>query len=321
MQLSEEKRIRRWSAALDREIRLSLLSTGDPRTATLADFCDRLAALAPRVSVQRKKLDTEGPPAIGILPHLRYHGVPEANELAPFLEVLSQVAGDGEKETRPHAALARVTLPASLTLYVAPGCTYCPSMVRSLTPLAVGSEKVRLSIIDAALFQETAAADSIRSVPTLVFDGKFRFNGVVPVSEVMQMLVSRDPADLSPSVLLGLIEEGNAGKAAELMVSHRIVFPALIDLLSDEKWPRRLGAMVALESVAETDPVLAKTAASLLVERLASVSDAVKGDIVYLLGEIGGPEIAPVLEAVEKDAASGELAETAAEALERIRTK
>ncbi len=318
---SEEETIRRWYEGSDREIRLDLLVTGDPRSESLADFCDRLTALAPRVFVERKKLDTEGPPAIGILPNLRYHGVPEANELAPFLEALSQVADGAGGDARSVDGLEQVRLPASLALYVAPGCTYCPSMVRSLTPVAVGSDKVRLSIIDAALFGETARAEDIRSVPTLVFDGKFRFNGVVAPSEVMQMLISRDPADLSPSVLLGLIEEGNAGKVAELMVSHGIVFPALIELLSDEKWPRRLGAMVALESAAETDPTLAKTAAPLLVQRLEAASDAVKGDIVYVLGEIGGPDIAPVLKAVERDAASAELAEAAAEALERIRAK
>ena len=317
----EEENIRRWSETSDREIRLELLVTEDPRSESLANFCSRLTALAPRVSVQRKKSDMEGPPAIGILPNLRYHGVPEANELAPFLEALSAVAAQGRGGGPTPDGIAHIELPAGLALYVSPGCTYCPSMVRSLTSMALESDKVRLSIIDAALFHETAGAEDIRSVPTLVFDGKFRFTGVVPPSEVMQMLLSRDPADLSPSVLLGLIEEGNAGKVADLMVSQQIVFPALIELLSDEKWPRRLGAMVALESAAETDPALAKTAAPLLLKRLESVSNAVKGDIVYLLGEIGDAEVSSVLETIQNDAASVELAEAAAEALERIRTK
>jgi hypothetical protein len=268
-------------------------------------------------------MDTDVPPAIGILPNLRYHGVPEENELAPFLEIVSMAAGNGADPIMPPSPsdLAQVELPARLVLYVAPGCTHCPAMVRSTAPLAVGSEKIRLAIVDAALFQETAAADKIRSVPTLILDGNYRFNGVVPRKDVMQMLIRRDPTDLSTSVLLGLIEEGNAGKVAELMLSHRIVFPALIELLTDEKWPRRLGAMVALESTAEADLPLAQTAAPLLLDRLDKVSEAVKGDIVYLLGEIGGPEIIPTLEAVAGSASSADLSETAAEALERIRTR
>ena len=301
---------------------MELLHTGDPKSAQLEAFCDRLAALAPRLEVRRKKMDTDDPPAIGVLPNLRYHGVPEANELTPFLEMVSMAAGNVAGDTpSPPSGLAEMELPARLLLYVAPGCTHCPAMVRRMAPLTVGTEKVRLAIMDASLFQETAEADRIRSVPTLILDGNYRFNGVVPLEDVMQMLISRDPADLSPSALLGLIEEGNAGKVAELMVTHRMVFPALIDLLTDEKWPRRLGAMVALESAAEIDLALAQTAAPLLVDRLDTVSDAVRGDIVYLLGEIGSPEIAPILEAIVNSASSAELAETAAEALERIRTR
>jgi hypothetical protein len=318
MQLSQEETIRRWFDASDRPVRLELLFTEDHRSEKLAAFCDKLVAIAPRVSVRRKKSDTEGPPAIGILPNLRYHGVPEANELSPFLEAVSQAAENGEPG---RAERAQIELPAGLALYVAPGCTYCPAMVRSLTPLAVGSDNVRLSIIDAALFQETAEAQNIRSVPTLILDETFRFNGVVPVSEVMQMLVSRDPADLSPSVLLGLIEEGNAGHVAELILAHRIVFPALIDLLVDEKWPRRLGAMVALESAAAENPALAAEAVPALLDRFPSLSGAVKGDVVYTLGEIGGAELAPMLEKLAGETASAELAETAQEALEKVRSK
>jgi len=319
MKPSEEQTVRRWSDQSDRPVRLELLFTQDPRSENLAGFCDRLAALAPRVSVQRKKSDTEGPPAIGILPNLRYHGVPEANELAPFLEAVSQAAESGE--TKGRADLATIQLPAGLSLYVAPGCTFCPTMVRSLTPLAAGSGNVRLSIIDAALFSESAEAQKIRSVPTLILDETFRFNGVVPLPDVMQMLVSRDPADLSPSVLLGLIEEGSAGQVADLILAHRIVFPALIDLLVDEKWPRRLGAMVALETAAAEDPALAADAVPLLLDRFSVLSDAVKGDVVYILGEIGGVELAPMLEQLAAEAASTEMAETAQEALEKVRSK
>ena len=321
MRRSEEEIIRRWSAGAADDIRLQLLVTKDRRSENLSDFCDRLAELASQVSVQKKKLDAEDPPAIGILPNFRYHGVPEQKELEPFLEAVSLAAGGSDAGRKYPSDLDRVELPAELSLFVAPACAHCPAMFRRLAPLAAGSEKVRLSVVDAALFRESAEKENIRSVPTLVLDGKYRFSGVVPVADVLQMLVSREPADMSASVLLGLIEEGSAEQVAELMRSHRLVFPALIDLLTDEKWPRRLGAMVAMESVAETDPALAAEAVPRLLGRIENLSDAVKGDVVYLLGEIGGPNIAALLTRFTGEDVSSELAEAAAEALEKVNRK
>jgi hypothetical protein len=151
MHLSEEEIIRRWSAGTARGIRLQLLITTDPRSGNLADFCSRLTALAPQITVQEKKPDGDGLPAIGILPNLRYHGVPEEKELAPFLEAVSLAAGGSETGAENPPDLDRIVLPAELSLYVAPACGHCPAMFRRLAPLAAGTEKVRLSVVDAAL--------------------------------------------------------------------------------------------------------------------------------------------------------------------------
>jgi hypothetical protein len=319
----EEEIIRRWSQGLTHDAPLDLILTDDARTAKLVDFCDRMAKLAPRVRIRKQQSDTADLPAIGILSNLRYHGVPEANELVPFLKAVA-MAAEAETAGTPSAAefgLEGIDLPAGLDLFIATGCTHCPAMVRRLAPLAVASDRIRLSIIDAMFFRESAAAENIRAVPTLLLDGKFRFNGVVPLTEVTQMLSRRDPADLPKAILVSSIEDGNAAKVAELMIAHGIVFPALIDLLTDERWSRRLGAMVALETAAEIDPVLAAEAAPLLLDRIATASDTVKGDVLYILGEIGGADLVPFLETIAEGSASTEVLESAEEAMNKIHRK
>jgi len=323
MKPNRQELIRRWNDELCRETTLEMARSKDDRSAAMADFCEELGSLAPKVSIRRIKSDDEQLPAIRLLPNLLFHGVPSENELEPFLEIAAAVAQDPAPGDLAGGELKGLDLPAALELFVAPQCIHCPAMIRRIAPLAIDSKLVLLSIIDAGLFHEKAGQYGIQSVPTLLLDGKFRWNGTVPLADVTRMILSRDPADLSQSAILGFLQEGEAGKVTAMMIEHQTVFPALIDLLTHEKWPRRLGAMVAAESLAEEDPFLAAQAVPSLLDRLERLTEDVKGDVVYILGEIGGPDLLPVLERIAAAAGkdSPELAESAAEAIERITRK
>ena len=323
MKPNQQELIRRWNDELSRETTLEMVRRKDDRTAAMAAFCEELASLAPKVSIRRIKSDDDELPAIRLLPNLLFHGVPSENELEPFLEITAAVAQDPAPGDLARGELKGLDLPAAIELFVSPQCIHCPAMVRRISPLAIDSKRVLLSIIDAELFHDKASEYGIQSVPTLVLDGKFRWNGTVPLADVTRMILSRDPADLSKSAILSFLQEGEADKVAEMMIEHQTVFPALVDLLTHEKWPRRLGAMVAMESLAEEDPSLASRAAPSLLERLDHLTEDVKGDVVYILGEIGGPDLLPALRKIAAAAGkdSPELAESAAEAIERITLK
>jgi hypothetical protein len=315
--------IRRWNDELSNAMTLEIVRTRDNRWEAMAAFCEELAALAPKVTVRQVKSDDDAQPAIRLLPNLQFHGVPSENELEPFLEIAAAISQGPTRRNFCVQELEAIDLPAELALFVAPQCTHCPGMVRRVAPLALSNHLIRLSIIDAALFHEKAGKHGIRSVPTLVLDGKFRWNGTVPLVDITRMILSRNPADLSESAILSFLQEGEAGKVAGMMIEHQTVFPALIDLLTHEKWPRRLGAMVAMENLAEEDPSLAARAAPSLMDRLDHLTEDVKGDVVYILGEIGGPDLLPALRKIAAAAGkdSPELAEIAAEAIERITLK
>ncbi|MCF8052435.1 MAG: thioredoxin family protein [Desulfobacterales bacterium] len=323
MKPNQQELIRRWNDELSRETTLEMVRSKDDRSAAMAAFCEDLASLAPKVSIRRIKSDDEELPAIRLLPNLMFHGVPSENELEPFLEITAAVAQDPTPGDLAGEKLKGLDLPAALELFVAPQCIHCPSMVRRISPLAIDSKSVLLSIIDAELFHEKAGEYGIRSVPTLLLDGKFRWNGAVPLSDVTRMILSRDPANLSQSAISSFLQEGEAGKVTAMMIEHQTVFPALVDLLTHEKWPRRLGAMVAMENLAEENPSLAARAVPSLMDRLDHLTEDVKGDVVYILGEIGGPDLLPVLERIAAAAGkdSPELAESATEAIERITRK
>lgn len=314
----EEQIIRRWQERLSGEIMLKLIITEDKRSEAFAVFCDQLSGLASQVHITKKKSDSEQNPVIQIGPNIRYQAIPEGKELKPFLEMLTLLDTKNDSAGKFTKAVEEIDIPAELELFIAGHCGFCPQVVRQIAPLAIANELIRLAIIDASLFHEKAQFDGVRSVPTVLLDGKYRWTGTIQLADIIEMLVNRDPTHLGASALRNIIEEGNAARVADLMLEQGLIFPSFLDLLVHEKWPVRLGAIVALETVIEKNSDIAVQVVDPLLERFPMVNDQVKGDILYILGETGDQHITSDLENVFKNSDNPELQEIAREAVMRI---
>jgi hypothetical protein len=310
--------IRNWHDTLSGEIMLTLIVTEDNRSEAFAAFCDQLSGLASQVHITKIRSDSEEKPAIRISPNISYHAIPGGKELPPFLEMLTLLDARSDPAGPFTKAVKRVKVPAELELFIASDCSFCPQVVRQVTPLAIANEMIRLAVIDASLFNEKSQSDGIRSVPTVVLDGVYRWTGTVQLEDIIEMLINRDPVHLGASALRNIIEEGNAARVADLMLDRGLIFPSFLDLLAHEKWPVRLGAIVALETVIEKNNDIAAQVVDPLLERYPLVDDQVKGDILYILGETGDQDITSQLEEVFKTSANPELQETAREAVMKI---
>jgi hypothetical protein len=212
-----------------------------------------------------------------------------------------------------------LAMPAELKLYVAEQCPFCPGTVESLLPLALSSVWVRLTVIDAGLFLEEARSEHIQSVPTLVLDSQFRWTGTIKIQEVVEAMIHRDPSRLEADTLMNMIADGNAGLLANMMLEKDMVFPALVELLVHPKWPVRLGAMVAMETVAAEKPALAQKMVAPLWDRFDAADEKVKGDILYLVGEVDtGDSLKRIQDILNRKANyEPEIIEAAEEALEK----
>ena len=322
MTLQEEERIRKWNSELSGDIKIRLLVTEDQRTSKFIEFCDNLMRLAPKIHITKKEGEAKEPPAILIGHAVRYHAIPLGTELEPFLEALSFIDnGFSRIPDSIRYQLEKIRLPALLKFYVSQQCPFCPVTLRQIIPLPATNEFIRLAIFDCILFPEMAQSDRIQSVPTLLLDEQFRWTGSLQLEEVVEIITNRDPAKLSASSLEGMLKEGNASKVADMMLDKEKLFPAFIDLLMHEKWPVRLGAMVAMEEIADRNPELAAQVIDPLWESFHQVEDPVKGDIIYIFGETGNYEIAPRLETILGGQYDSEVKEAATEALEKIKTK
>ncbi|MFH2012623.1 MAG: thioredoxin family protein [Pseudomonadota bacterium] len=313
----EEKQIQEWNNKLPGDIKISLLITEDKRSIEFEVFCDNFRHLAPRIHIVKENGKPQDLPAIQ-MGNLNYQAIPLGKELEPFLEALSLFHyGISPLPAYVHDSLERLHIPAKLKLYISQQCPVCPVTVKQIIPLAL-NEFIQLTVIDGSLFPEIAQSNGIQSVPTVVLDEYFRWTGQLRLEELVRVIIDRDPASLSVSSLEKMLEEGSALHIAAMMLDRQQVFPVFIDLLMHEKWGIRLGAMTAMEEMAESNRELAAQVIDPLWKRFNDVNDTIKGDILYIIGISGNRSIVPRLEMVLSGNYDTQIKEAAKEAIETI---
>ncbi len=318
MTLSEATLFRNARPEVPHGTTLRLMVSPDGRSSEIAQFCEQLAALLPQVSIAREDApELEFP--LMLLPNgVRYQGVPQGHEVAPFIEALTGRIAPLDDRFRQRLDAASHP-PAALDLFVSPRCTFCPRAVRGLMPLAGANRFTRLTIIDVGLFPEPARRNGIQALPTLVLDGQFRWTGSIVLEEIVTLMVARDPSSMGPTSLEMMLREGAAKRLAQMMADRNGVFPALLELLCHAQWPVRLGAMVTVEELSAMAPDLGRQALDAAWNRFEGVSDQVKGDILFLCAEVGERSLVPRIKAVLQSGASAAVKAAAEEALEKLR--
>lgn len=316
----EERKIALWNKNLNGPIRLKLHSTSDPRSRDLKLFCTQLGQWAPGVHISEEAGTDDSMPFIEMEGNVRYSAVPLGLELDPFLQALAAPT-DSAMPSELRERLAGIERLVRIRLYVAQQCPTCPAVVRNVTLFPRSNPLIQLHIIDAALFPEAARSDAVQGVPTVILEGGFRWTGAARVEEIAEVLTSRDPGGLSTSALERMLAEGNASKVAQMIMAGGAVPSGFLDLLTEERFTVRLGAMAAMEEIIQQDPNLAATIAIPLWQRFERVTEPVQIDILYLLGETGSMDTTGVLKSVLGGHHRAHVKEVAGESLERIRER
>ena len=317
--LEDEKKIRIWASGPTSGQGQIVLNIDDsPASGLLDDFTAALSQMVPQLTIRRNPDDAFCRPALIIGPraNIAFQAVPSGLELDPFLEALA--VGDDDSNllgTGTMALLAQLTQPMDLVLYIGAHCPHCPQTVRRLWPLAAAGADIRLTIVDAALFEERARAHGVRSVPLLIMDGQFRWSGLPDLDEVLTIGLKRNSRLISADALRRIIEAGDAGHAAKMMIDSNNIFPALIPLLTHEKWSVRLGAMVTVEYLADEAPALADRLIGPLWKDFRRYAAPIQGDVTHVLGSIGSDKAQSVLKKIAAGPFEEEVVGAAKEAL------
>ena len=314
--------IRKWNEGLTHGVTLRLIRTDGSQSRAIEGFIRDFSELAPRISVKEEKGKDGDLPGIYIRESWRFHFVPEGTELDPFLDLLSAVdMGTADIRDDIRKILENHSGEVPLTLFLSTQCPNCPVVMRQIAPLPLVNPAIRLRVIDGLLFPEQASEHSIKAVPSLIAEGGIRWTGQIRLEEVIQALVSRDEERFDNETLERMITEGDATPLADMMIEAGRVFPAFLDVLTKELFSIRLGAMVIMEDLGERAPDLARTVLEPLWQKLSAADEAVQGDIIYLVGEIGDFDWVPRLEAFLKVGVSPDLEDAVQDAMDALKSE
>lgn len=313
---TEQRILKDWAASLEADMVLRYAIAGHAADDAFVAFVNRMTGTDTRVKAKRDGDTPVDRPTLFAGPRVAYQAVPADRELECFLRVLKEPGAFADGiDVSVREALARLRMPAPVSVFITPGCPFCPTVVAALLGLAALNDNVWLTIIDGAKFPDAVEAHRITAAPTVILDDQLRWTGQVDVAEVVAMMLDRDPVRLSAGALKGMIEGGDADAVARMMIERQKIFPAFIDLLTHPRWSVRLGAMVAFETLVEAAPDLAGEVIEPLMAAYPDLDDTTRGDLLYILGVSGRREVLPFLTEIGATAEDPEVRNAAGEAI------
>jgi glutaredoxin-like protein len=112
---------------------------------------------------------------------IRYYGVPAGFEFTTLLSLV-ELVGSRDSGLKPETKvkLAGLTSPVAIQMFVTLTCPVCPGAAVTAARLAIESDQVSLSIIDAAEFPQLAGLYNVMAVPRTVVNRGHAFEGALP---------------------------------------------------------------------------------------------------------------------------------------------
>jgi glutaredoxin len=316
--------IQNWDQTMENQVKIKRIITDHAEENQFINFTDQVSSMASKLIIEAEKGE-KNLPGFLLKENVIYSALPLEKELEPFLEALSQINDSQTMPSKPalsetiRQTLDKIDIPVRLKLYIALQCPHCPNVVRTMIPLAFYCKNIHLHIIDGSLFPETAQKDKVMSAPCLILDDDFRWTGSVAAEEIIKIITHRDPSQLSAGTLRTILEQGDASWITQAMIEKGGIFDAFIKLLLHATWSVRLGAMVVVEELAETNPNLAAGLCPLLINLFDEKDIPIQGDILYALGEAGDIETKEWIRAKLSKLEHPDLIEAATDALDSLK--
>jgi len=167
----------------------------------VVDLAGEVTALSPLLRLEMKDLLADAPAAarLGVsrAPTLalaregdartpvRYAGLPAGHEFGAFLRTLILLSTGRGMPGVDAAAVAPITRPADLKVFVLASCPRCPERVYLCNSIAAASALVTVEVIDADSFPDLVARYQVGAVPKVVINETTVVLDVVPAAELI----------------------------------------------------------------------------------------------------------------------------------------
>ncbi len=129
----------------------------------------------PAIAILR--MEDEGEKDYGI----RFYGIPSGYEFTSLIEDIIDVStGESGLQPQTKMALAEITKPVHMQVFVTPTCPYCPRAVRLAHKMAIESELIRADMVEAIEFPHLSNKYFVQGVPRTVINETVHQEGAVP---------------------------------------------------------------------------------------------------------------------------------------------
>ena len=124
---------------------------------------------------------------------IRLYGVPAGYEFSTLIEDILMVSRQKSAlNARTLDELKKLTQPVNIQVFVTPTCPYCPRAVVLAHQLAMASDLITASMVEASEFPQLANKYQVYGVPRTVIEDVIHVEGAVPeamlVDELMKVL-------------------------------------------------------------------------------------------------------------------------------------
>jgi glutaredoxin-like protein len=130
---------------------------------------------------------------------LRFYGIPSGYEFTSLIEdVIAVSRGETALKPKTKEALAKVTRPVHIQVFVTPTCPYCTQAVVIAHQFAMENPLIRADMVEAIEFPQLANKYKVQGVPRIVFNETVQQEGAVP--EALMLAKLMEAIDKKPAV-------------------------------------------------------------------------------------------------------------------------
>jgi len=121
---------------------------------------------------------------------IRLYGIPSGYEFTSLIEDIMEVSvGETSLKPKTKEALAKITAPVHIQVFVTPTCPYCTQAVRLAHQFAMENEHIRADMVEAIEFPHLSNKYGVKGVPRIVFNDTLHQEGAVPEPVMLAKLL------------------------------------------------------------------------------------------------------------------------------------
>jgi glutaredoxin-like protein len=130
---------------------------------------------------------------------LRFYGIPSGYEFTSLVaDIVAVSRGETALKPKTKEALAKVTEPVHIQVFVTPTCPYCTQAVLMAHQFAMENPLIRADMVEAIEFPQLANKYTVQGVPRIVFNDTVHQEGAVP--EPLMLAKLMEAIDKKPAV-------------------------------------------------------------------------------------------------------------------------